>query len=60
MDNTNKVCVDLIVPGIEEKYNVFRITTLHLYHRFILMNIQKIFKVKKYIIKNIVMIKLKS
>ncbi|MGN1337480.1 MAG: hypothetical protein ACI4WW_03295 [Candidatus Coprovivens sp.] len=23
MDNTNKVCVDLIVPGIEEKYNVF-------------------------------------
>ncbi len=23
MDNTNKVCVDLIVPGIEERYNVF-------------------------------------
>lgn len=23
MDNANKVCVDLIVPGIEEKYNVF-------------------------------------
>ncbi len=23
MDNTNKVCVDLIVPSIEERYNVF-------------------------------------
>ena len=23
MDNANKVCVDLIVPGSEEKYNVF-------------------------------------
>ena len=23
MDNANKVCVDSIVPGIEEKYNVF-------------------------------------
>ena len=22
MNNTNKVCVDLIVPGIEERYNV--------------------------------------
>ena len=23
MNNNNKVCVDLIVPGIEERYNVF-------------------------------------
>ncbi len=23
MNNTNKVCVDLIVPGIEERYNIF-------------------------------------
>ena len=22
MNNANKVCVDLIVPGIEERYNV--------------------------------------
>lgn len=23
MDNNNKVCIDLIVPSIEERYNVF-------------------------------------
>ena len=23
MDNSNKVCVDLVVPSIEERYNVF-------------------------------------